>query len=145
MRLTCTAAVLNLLTAARDLLTGGENGLPAIFALRPSEALCGLLVDEKLAALDTDTTEDFHHHLEELDVVNGTGHLEMTEMAGTAVIIETTGATEFAVLQYTHARIGQAADFAFLCAVTGDFDDGATHNLIRAEDTELYANNRFGL
>jgi hypothetical protein len=59
VRLTGTTTVLNLLTAARDLLTGSENSLPAILTLGAPQTLGCLLINEKLATLDTDTTQDF--------------------------------------------------------------------------------------
>ena len=61
------------------------------------------------------------------------------------MIVETAGATELAVLQHAHARIGKTTDLALLCVVCGDLHYGSSCDLIRAEHPELNAYNRLCL
>lgn len=139
-----TTTVFGLLTAPGHFLTGREDRLPAIFPLGTSEILGGILVDEELPALDTDASENLEDGLVELDVVDRSGHLIVTEMPRALVIIEPTRTTEFAVLQDPHTRIGEAADYTFLRTMFRDFHDGSSYDLVGAEHAELDANNGFG-
>jgi hypothetical protein len=69
----------------------------------------------------------------------------MPEVAGAAVIVLATGATELAVLQNSHAGIGESCDLAFLGAVASDLHHGSSDDLIRAKHSELDADDRFSL
>ena len=110
MRLPCTTAILRLLAATGNFLTGHQNRLPAIFALGTLHSLRRFLVDQEFAALDADTSKNLLKHLEELDVIDRSGQGVVPKVARAAVIIETTGSTEFAVFQDTHTRVRQTAD-----------------------------------
>jgi len=137
--LTGAASVLCLLTAAGHLLTGGEDGFPAVFAFTATEVFGPVLVDEELGALDTCTAEDLEDHLVELYIVDGTGQLVVAKVPGTAVIVLPTATTEFAVFQYAHTGIGESANLALLCGPGCHLHDGSPHDLVWTEDTVLDA------
>ena len=69
----------------------------------------------------------------------------MSKVARAPMIIESTRAAEFTILQNTHAWISKTSNLTFLGTVTRDFYDRTSNNLIRTEDTKLDANNRLGL
>ena len=138
-----TAAVLRLLAAAGHLLAGREDELPAVFALGAAEGLRGLLADEELRALDTDTAEDLEDHLVELDLVDRAGEFVVAEVAGAGMIVLAAGVAELAVLQYAHSGIGETADFALLGAVRRHFHHRAASDLLGAEHPELDAHDGF--
>ncbi len=98
MRLARTAAILCLLTAPGHLLTGAQHSLPAVLTLGAPQGLGEFFVDQQLAALDTDASQDLQDHLVKLDVIDGAGQLVVAEVAGAAVIREATRAAELAVL-----------------------------------------------
>jgi hypothetical protein len=141
MRLTGTATILDLLAATGHLLTRRKNSLPAILSFHAPQTFRRILVNQKLAALDTHTAKHLQNHLEELDVIDGAGKRKMAEVTRAPMIIESTRAAEFSIFQNTHAGIGEATDLPFLSAVTRDFYDRASYNLVRTEDTKLDANN----
>jgi hypothetical protein len=143
--LTGTAAILHLLTATGHLLTRRQNSFPAILPLHAPQTFRRILIDQKLSALDAHTAKHLQNHLEELDVIDWAGQRKMAEVTRASMIIESTRAAEFSILQNTHAGIGEATDLPFLSAVTRDFYDRASYNLIRTEDTKLDANNRLRL
>ena len=57
-----------------------------------------LFIDEEFAAFKTDATKNFHKSLEELGVVDGTGEIEVAEMARTVMIVLATRTANLAVL-----------------------------------------------
>ena len=138
--LACTAAILCLLAAAGYILTSGEDGLPAILTLGALHALRRFLVDEELRTLDADTTEDLLNHLEELDLIDWSGQVMMTEMARAAVIIEAAGSAQLTVFQDTHARIRQTSNLSFLRDWRCHFHHGPLDNVFVAKNRELDAN-----
>lgn len=93
-----TASVLCLFAAPCYILARRQNGLPPVFALGAFQAFGVLLVDEEFPALDTAATQNLEDHFVELDIVYGTRQLEVPEMAGTSVVVETAGPTDLAVL-----------------------------------------------
>lgn len=57
-----------------------------------------LLINEEFAAFKTDATKNFHKSLEELGVVDGTGKIEMAEMARTIMVVLAAGTANLTVL-----------------------------------------------
>lgn len=141
VRLTRTTSILRLLAAPGDILTGEQHGLPAILALRTTQTARGILVNKELAALDTDTSQDLEDDLVELDVVNRAGESVVAEVTRALVIVQTTGATQLAILQYAHTWVREAANLAFLRIVSRYLHDGSSFDLIGAEYAELDAHN----
>jgi hypothetical protein len=66
-----TTSILGLFTAACDVLTGGQHGLPSVFALGSAESLGGLFINEELATFDAAAAEYFKNHLVKLNIVYG--------------------------------------------------------------------------
>ncbi len=144
VRLPCTATVLRLLSAARDILTGRQDGLPAILPLRALHALGRLLVNEEFTTLDANTTQNLLNHLEKLILIDRPGQMMMTKVARAAVIVETTRTTELSILEDSHTGIRKTADLAFLGVGRRNLHHRAPDNLIRAKDGKLDANQCLG-
>ena len=60
--------------------------------------LMALLINKKLAALETDTVENLHQQLEELSVVNRAGEDKMSKVTWATVIILTARTTYLTIL-----------------------------------------------
>ena len=105
MGLARATAILRLLSTTCDLLTRRQHRLPSILALGSAKTLGRLLVNEELTTLDAAASKNLKHHLVKLDVIDWAGQLIVPEVTGTPVIVETTGATEFAVFQYSHTWV----------------------------------------
>lgn len=93
-----TAAIVSPLATTGNQLTGGQHGLPAILTLGSLDALGGLLIEQQLAALDTTAAQNVEDLLVELNIVDGTSQLVMTEMSRALVIIQTTRAAQLTIL-----------------------------------------------
>jgi hypothetical protein len=88
VRLTGTTAILRLFAAAGHFLTRHQHGLPPVFALQTAEILGHFLVYQKFATFDAHATQNLENHLEELNVVDGTGQTVVSKVAGASVIVE---------------------------------------------------------
>ena len=103
------ATILRVLAATGLARAGIKNHLPSRLTPELHKVVVMGLVDEKLTALETGTTENLHQKLEELCIIHRTRELIMTEVAGTIVVVLTTCTAYFPVLQYTHAGIKEAS------------------------------------
>ena len=103
--LTCTTAILGLLTATGYLFAGREHRLPAILALEAADGLGRLLVDEELGTLHANTAKHLEQHIVELDVVHGAGEGEVTKVSGAIMIVLAARAAQLTVLENTHSRV----------------------------------------
>lgn len=141
MRLSRTAAIPRLLSASGDILTGREHHLPAVLPLGSLQPLRRLLVDEQLAALHAHTSQNLEDHFVKLNIIDGAGQLVMTEMARTAMIVETARLAELAVFEDSHALIGEPIDLPFLRAMGLDLHYGASCDFVGSKHPELDAHN----
>jgi hypothetical protein len=98
------------------------------------------LVNQKLAAANTDTFENILNVVKELNKVYWSSQLEMTKMPRAGMIRLPTAAARFSVIQNTHAGVKQSTDSGFV-AIVGSCIRNLNHraflNLIGAEDSEL--------
>jgi hypothetical protein len=145
MRLAGATAILRLLTTTCNFLTRSQYRLPAILALGPSETLRCLLINKEFATLDAAASKNLKYPFVKLDIIDWTGQLIVPEVTGTPMIIKTTGATQFAVFQYSHTGICQTADLAFLCAMGGDLHNGSSCDLVGSKHPKLNAYDRLCL
>jgi hypothetical protein len=100
-----------------------------------------ILINKQFATLEAHTPHHLHQQLEELSVVYGACKHKVSKVAGTLVVVLTTAATYFAVFQYTHARVKEAAELTLGRGWRGYLTDGTTDDLLRTEDTKLDAHN----
>jgi hypothetical protein len=74
------------LAATRDIAGSLQQLLPASLTLLILDGRAHFLVHQKLAATDTDTTEDIENHGEKLNIVHGPCHSVVAKMARAVVI-----------------------------------------------------------
>jgi len=127
---------------AAPLHLGGElrNVIPSIGGRLGQNMTMLVLIDQEFAALETNTSANFHHVLDMLNQENRSGELNMTKISGSINIRHSIRGANRSGLQHTHARVKETTDDGLVVNIGitgGDLYHGIFTNLIGRHDTKL--------